>query len=91
MIITLEELKQYLRADYPDDDKLIIRLEETAEQLCDDIIRKKKYKRVKEDSVYKTAVLYAVAYLYENRDKADHSELMLTLRALLFGLRNEEF
>ena len=39
----------------------------------------------------KTAVMYAGAYLYEHREEADHRELMLTLRALLSGIRREEF
>ena len=39
----------------------------------------------------KTAVMYAVAYLYEHREAADHGELMLTLRSLLSGVRREEF
>ena len=39
----------------------------------------------------KAAVLYTVAYLYEHREEADHRGLMLTLRALLFGVRREGF
>lgn len=91
MLIAIDELKQYLRVDYPDDDMLLEKLEQTAEMLCADIVRLKSEERIQEDSVYKTAVLYAAAYLYENRDKADHNVLNLTLRALLFGVRNEEF
>ena len=33
------------------------------------------------------AVLYAVAYLFEHREDADHHQLTLTLRSLLFALR----
>ena len=32
-----------------------------------------------------------VAYLYEHREEADHSALNLTLRSLLFGIREEGF
>ena len=35
----------------------------------------------------RVAVLYTVAYLYEHRENANHNSLMLTLRALLFGIR----
>jgi len=35
----------------------------------------------------KVAVLYAIGYLYEHRDEADHHDLVLTLRCLLFALR----
>lgn len=39
----------------------------------------------------KVANLYAVAYLYEHREEADHKELMLSLRDLLFGVREVKF
>ena len=39
----------------------------------------------------KIAVMYAVAYLYEHREEADHRALALTLRSLLFGIRKEGF
>jgi hypothetical protein len=32
-----------------------------------------------------------VAYLYEHREEADHKELMITLRSLLFGIRKAAF
>ena len=33
------------------------------------------------------AILYTVAYLYEHREEADHHDLILTLRNLLFAIR----
>ena len=45
----------------------------------------------KDKKTYKTAVLYAVAYLYENREKADHNAMKLTHRALLASYRPEAF
>ena len=33
------------------------------------------------------AILYAVGYLYEHREEADHHGLLLTLRSLLFSIR----
>nr|DAK77205.1 MAG TPA: hypothetical protein [Caudoviricetes sp.] len=35
--------------------------------------------------------MYAVAYLYEHREEADHHQLTIDLRSLLFGMRKEEF
>ena len=35
----------------------------------------------------RVAVLYAVAYLFEHREEADHHALILTLRSLLFAVR----
>ena len=36
-------------------------------------------------------MLYTIAYLYEHREEADHHDLALTLRALLFGIREAAF
>ena len=33
------------------------------------------------------AILYAVGYLFEHREEADHHDLTLTLRNLLFAIR----
>lgn len=41
--------------------------------------------------VLKVAVLYTLGYLYEHREEADHHDLALTLRALLFGIREAKF
>ena len=86
MIVTLEEMKQYLRVDYEDDDQLIASFITTAEQLCRD-----EEDDFSNDEKVKTAVMYTVAYFYEHREEADHHDLILTLRSLLFGSRKEAF
>lgn len=91
MIVTLEEMKQYLRVDYADDDSLIGYLLSSAEKICMDIMRTNDADALKTEPNAKTAVLYTVAYLYEHREDADHHALMITLRALLFGSRREGF
>ena len=35
----------------------------------------------------RVAILYALGYLYEHREEADHHALTLTLRSLLFSIR----
>lgn len=35
----------------------------------------------------RVAILYALGYLFEHREEADHHALTLTLRSLLFGIR----
>lgn len=35
----------------------------------------------------KVAILYTVAYLFEHREEADHHALTLTLRSILFAIR----
>ena len=91
MIVTLEEMKQYLRVDYEDDDQLITGFITTAEQLCRDVLRIDGEADLSADGKVKTEVMYAVAYFYEHREEADHHELTLTLRSLLFGSRKEAF
>mgnify|MGYP002627319841 CR=1 FL=1 len=41
--------------------------------------------------VLKVAILYSVGYLYEHREEADHHDLTLTLRNLLFSIREGSF
>lgn len=91
MIVKLDEMKQYLRVDFEDDDMLIEGLLNSAEKICMDIIRTDDVKVFYQAKTARTAVLYATAYLYEHREEADHHNLMITLRALLFGSRQEEF
>lgn len=91
MAVTLEEMKNYLRVDYDDDDALIESMVRASEKICMDIIRMDDRDVLEQDENAKTAVLYATAYLYEHREDADHHAMMLTLRALLSGSRKEAF
>lgn len=38
-------------------------------------------------AIMKGAVLYSLAYLFEHREEADHHDLTLTLRSILFAVR----
>ena len=71
MVVTLEEMKQYLRVDYEDDDQLITSFIASAEQLCRDILRADETADLEKDETVKTAVMYAAAYFYEHREEAD--------------------
>ncbi|MCD7824228.1 MAG: head-tail connector protein [Oscillospiraceae bacterium] len=42
-------------------------------------------------SVMKVAILYTVGYLFEHREEADHHDLVMTLRNLLFAIREGVF
>lgn len=88
-MLSLDEVKKYLRVDSSDEDALIESLIKTADSLVRDIGRMETSAEVSEASkpVMLAAELYAVAYLYEHREEADHHDLTLTLRALLFGIR----
>ena len=91
MLVTLEEMKNYLRVDDNEDDGLITTLLASAERLFMYILRIDEERGLQDVENVKTAVMYTVAYLYEHREEADHHALTLTLRSLLFGSRKEAF
>lgn len=91
MSLTLDDVKQYLRIDSSDDDSLLESLMLSAKQLCAHILRVDETDALLQKEEVKTAMLYSVAYFYEHREEANHKELTLTLRSLLFGLRKVEF
>ena len=91
MPVTLEEAKTYLRVDSGDEDGLISDLLSTAMQMCRDVARADDATLNENAAITRIVVLYTVAYLYEHREEANHQTLLLTLRALLFGVRKESF
>ncbi|MBR1634090.1 MAG: head-tail connector protein [Lachnospiraceae bacterium] len=91
MIVTVEEMKNYLRVDFEDDDMLIESLITAGEKQCMDILRTDDENELSECQNGKIAVMFTVAYLYEHREEADHHAMDMTLRALLFGSRKEGF
>lgn len=90
MVVSLEEMKQYLRVDFGDDDGFITNTLHFAESLCADIARLSA-EEFAETQTAKIAVMYAVAYIYEHREDADHHALTLSLRSLLEGVRRSKF
>ena len=86
-MVTLQEAKNYLRVDHSEDDKLIQDLLLTAKKLCMDVGRMSEEDlSVNEDTV-RTAMLFALGYLYENRSNPDYHKLTLNLRSILFAQR----
>ena len=98
-LISLEEAKGYLRVDTADEDAMIGILISSAGRLCADVARLTDEQWAAVDSnsedpslrsvreKVRVAILYAVGYLFEHREEADHHDLTLTLRSLLFGIR----
>lgn len=91
MVITLEEMKKYLRVGFDDDDTLLRNIMESAQKICMDVARTEDEDAFEEEPSARIAVMYVVAYLYEHREEADHHTLTLSLRSLLFGCRQEGF
>ena len=90
-MVTLEMAKKYLRVDSADEDEYIQSLITTCTQLCETVSRTTRDTLADYESLSQTAILYAVGYLYEHREDADHKELMETLKHLLFVIREEMF
>ena len=98
-LISLEEAKSYLRVDTEDEDAMIAILISSAGRLCADVARltDKQWAAIDDDNddpavkanreTMRIAILYAVGYLFEHREDADHHGLTLTLRSLLFAVR----
>lgn len=97
-LLTLQEVKHFLRVDNDEDDALLSSLIKTAQVLTEDIIRCKleNYHVVPEP--IKQAMLILIATLYEDRQvKSDpKSGLLLgvtldTVRKMLFSYRKDSF
>lgn len=86
-MITLKETKNYLRVDHCEDDRLISDLLMTAKKLCMDVGRMSEKKFERNEDTTRTAMLFTVSYLYENRNTADFHKLTLSLRSILFAQR----
>ena len=98
-LVTPDEAKGYLRVDTADEDAMIGTLLSAAERLCVDVARLTDEEWESIDSntedaslapvreTMKVAILYALGYLFEHREEADHHALTLTLRSILFAIR----
>ena len=92
MLVTLREVKDYLRIDTDDEDEVVTSLMQNAETLCKEVARVERVEDFEAlGEVAKQAVLYSTAYLYEHRENADYHQMTLMLRSLLFGVRKEGF
>lgn len=98
-LVSLEDAKGYLRVDTADEDAMIGILLSAAGRLCADVARlsNEQWEAVNSDAeeasltpvreTMKVAILYALGYLFEHREEADHHDLTLTLRSILFAIR----
>ena len=98
-LVSLNDAKEYLRVDTEDEDATIGVLLSSAGRLCADVARltDEQWEAVNSDTedasltpvreTMKVAILYALGYLFEHREEADHHDLTLTLRSILFAIR----
>ena len=83
LLVTLEEAKLYLRVDGVEDDSLILHLISTAEGICEDVLRRPLVELEPAPEILKTAGLYLVANLYEQREAVNIPDLLDFTRRLL--------
>ena len=91
MIVEITETKNYLRVDGDYDDALITGLMLAGQEICLGILRAEESEVDAKNEQLRTAIFYAVSYLYEHREEADHTALVRTLKALLSSIRKEAF
>jgi len=89
LVITMEEVKLYLRIDGDEDDTLITDLINAAEELCQDILRFPLTEFAEVPETVKQALLYAIGNLYELREAVDMKALIDFMTRLLFAYRRE--
>lgn len=87
MIVTLAEAKDYLRVDTQFEDAMITTMINSAQRMCEDVTRLDTATFETKGGIAKMAVLFTLGYIYENRTDADYKQLPLTLRSLLFSIR----
>lgn len=101
-LVTLEEAKEYLRVDSADEEVTINSLLSAALLLSRDVGRvsddtwtdviadpteEDEDEIIQLREILKVSTLYALSYLFEHREEADHHDLTITLRNLLFAVR----
>lgn len=89
MLVTLNEAKLYLKVDGDTDDSLITSCINSAEELCEDILRFPLAEFVEIPETVKHAALYAIGNLYEQRETVDMQSMIDLMKRLLFAYRKE--
>lgn len=89
MIVSLEEIKLYLRVDGDEENTLITNFIITAEEICEGILRFSLSEFAEVPETVKQAILYTVANMYEKREEVDMKEVLNVVTRLLFSYRKE--
>lgn len=89
MLVTLDEAKLYLKVDGDTDDSLITSCINSAEELCEDILRFPLTEFIELPETVKQAALYAIGNLYEQRETVDMQSMIDLMKRLLFAYRKE--
>lgn len=89
LVVTLEEAKLYLKVDVDVDDAIIISCINSAEELCEGILRFPLAEFTEVPETVKHAALFAIGNLYEQREALDTKAMIELMTRLLFAYRKE--
>ncbi|EKY28079.1 head-tail connector protein [Clostridium celatum] len=91
MVVSLEEIKLYLRVDGEEEDTLISTFINVSEDLVEGILRYSVSEFEVVPEIVKQAVMYSVANMYEKREDYDAKEVIDIMTKLLFSYRKDEW
>lgn len=91
MVVSLEEIKLYLRVDGEEEDTLISTFINVSEDLIEGILRYPLTEFEILPEIIKQAVMYSVANMYEKREDYDVKEIIDIMTKLLFSYRKDEW
>lgn len=91
MVVSLEDIKLYLRVDGDEEDTLISNFIKVSEDLVEGILRYPLSEFEIVPEIIKQAVMYSVANMYEKREDYDVKEVIDIMTKLLFSYRKDEW
>lgn len=91
MVVSLEEIKLYLRADGEEEDTLISTFIKVSEDLVEGILRYPLSEFEVVPDIIKQAIMYSVANMYEKREDYDIKEVIDIMIKILFSYRKDEW
>lgn len=90
-MLTLEEVKLYLRIEGDEEDALITSLINSSLELCEGILRQPISEFTEVPQLVKSAALYSIASMYEKREGEGIEETLDTIKRLLSPFRKESW
>ena len=91
MIVSLEEIKLYLRVDSEEEDTLISTFINISQDIVEGILRYPLSEFEVVPEIIKQAIMYSTATMYEKREDYNSKEIIDVLINLLFSYRKDEW
>lgn len=91
MVVTLEEVKLYLRIEGDEENTLITHFILASQEMCEGILRYPLCEIGEIPEIIKQAILYGTGCFYEQREIVDVKEVTEVMKNLLFVHRKESW